>query len=616
MATFAFTLAELEASVNFINSVMSKDSDLECLPIKPAQKLYQAQKNGVLFCKLLNRIRSGTIPCSRINKQVKNIHQALENQKLVIEGAQQLAIDVQNIKAEDLWSGKEYLVLEILWKIVRVGLLSYVNVENHPNLALMRRSNENWPRFVELPAEELLIRWVNYQLRHTLYRGPEMIDFGCSLKDSVIYSYLLNQLSPQSLSPLDEEDLFIRAKKVLSMADLIGCKKYLTPHELVKGNPRLNLAFLANLFHSTPGLEICATDMETARLVEELNTAHVRCRLVEEERKLLMEVTREMSEELKDVRKKLEESLKEMEILKRKALRLEDENKHFTDVEEAVRRLKAENSVLQIQLSDAKAVEDDSQATIKNQEITIDSLKKGKEVMSKEYTEKMNELENKISVTNRRQTTMVLQKEAIAHERDLLKRKHDKCDAELKRLQTQVDRRQRHVHQLRQIFKYFISDKGLAEKLYGNLDAKSLQSTNGKSKVTTFCQEGGRYLQETAPQMFLLKDNFLFVFDHEEEDNPSLVLRLDQATVNKQEHCVLELMFAQKEFSYYIKVSPASYVKDLQQELELASDWWTDRQRTSPCSRFKEVVRSNMLTSGDNRKKLNLKQTSIITADV
>lgn len=116
--------------------------------------------------------------------------------------------------------------------------------------------------------------------------------------------------------------------------------------------------------------------------------------------------------------------------------------------------------------------------------------------------------------------------------------------------------------------------------------------------------------------MFLLKDNFLFVFDHEEEDNPSLVLRLDQATVNKQEHCVLELMFAQKEFSYYIKVSPASYVKDLQQELELASDWWTDRQRTSPCSRFKEVVRSNMLTRGDNRKKLNLKQTSIITADV
>lgn len=36
-----------------------------------------------------------------------------------------------------------------------------------------------------------------------------------------------------------------------------------------------------------------------------------------------------MSEELKDARKALEESLREMEILKRKALRLEDENKHL-----------------------------------------------------------------------------------------------------------------------------------------------------------------------------------------------------------------------------------------------------------------------------------------------
>ena len=57
-----------------------------------------------------------------------------------------------------------------------------------------------------------------------------------------------------------------------------------------------------------------------------------RCRLVEEERNLLMEVRREMSGELKDVRKKLEESLKEMEILKRRALGLEDENKYLVSI--------------------------------------------------------------------------------------------------------------------------------------------------------------------------------------------------------------------------------------------------------------------------------------------
>ena len=50
---------------------------------------------------------------------------------------------------------------------------------------------------------------------------------------------------------------------------------------------------------------------------------------MEEERNVLLQVRREMSEEFKDTRKKLEDSLRDLEILKRKALRLEDENKHL-----------------------------------------------------------------------------------------------------------------------------------------------------------------------------------------------------------------------------------------------------------------------------------------------
>ena len=39
-----------------------------------------------------------------------------------------------------------------------------------------------------------------------------------------------------------------------------------------------------------------------------------------------------MSEEFKDTRKKLEDSLRELEILERKALRLEDKNKHLVSL--------------------------------------------------------------------------------------------------------------------------------------------------------------------------------------------------------------------------------------------------------------------------------------------
>ena len=139
----------------------------------------------------------------------------------------------------------------------------------------------------------------------------------------------------------------------------------------------------------------------------------------------MLQVRRETSEEFKEARRKLEDGLREMEILKRKALRLEDENKHLvsidsvlnlsflfchpvkccfevlsvqlvllstilcfsfcsssfqTGVEEMFQLLKAENSLFQSQLDDMKAMEMDSQATIKNQEITINSLKTEKEV--------------------------------------------------------------------------------------------------------------------------------------------------------------------------------------------------------------------------------------------
>ena len=43
--------------------------------------------------------------------------------------------------------------------------------------------------------------------------------------------------------------------------------------DFFQGNPRLNLAFMANLFHTIPGLDYTVTDMDTVRLTEELNTA-------------------------------------------------------------------------------------------------------------------------------------------------------------------------------------------------------------------------------------------------------------------------------------------------------------------------------------------------------
>lgn len=84
-----------------------------------------------------------------------------------------------------------------------------------------------------------------------------MSNFSSDVKDAENYTVLLAQLAPDLCSrvPLQNRDLLQRAEQVLSNADKLGCRKFLSPTSLVAGNPKLNLAFVANLFNTCPGLE-------------------------------------------------------------------------------------------------------------------------------------------------------------------------------------------------------------------------------------------------------------------------------------------------------------------------------------------------------------------------
>jgi len=68
---------------------------------------------------------------------------------------------------------------------------------------------------------------------------------------------LLAQIAPEHCDrgALKTRDLLQRAEQVLQNADVIGCRKFLTPSSLVAGNPKLNLAFVANLFNTWPALD-------------------------------------------------------------------------------------------------------------------------------------------------------------------------------------------------------------------------------------------------------------------------------------------------------------------------------------------------------------------------
>lgn len=55
--------------------------------------------------------------------------------------------------------------------------------------------------------------------------------------------------------PLQEPDNRERAERMLQEADKIGCRSFVSPEDVITGNYKLNLAYVANLFNNYPALD-------------------------------------------------------------------------------------------------------------------------------------------------------------------------------------------------------------------------------------------------------------------------------------------------------------------------------------------------------------------------
>lgn len=116
---------------------------------------------------------------------------------------------------------------------------------------------------MKLSPEELLLRWANFHLENSGWQ--KINNFSADIKDSKAYFHLLNQIAPKgqkegepridiNMSGFNETDDLKRAESMLQQADKLGCRQFVTPADVVSGNPKLNLAFVANLFNKYPAL--------------------------------------------------------------------------------------------------------------------------------------------------------------------------------------------------------------------------------------------------------------------------------------------------------------------------------------------------------------------------
>ena len=84
-------------------------------------------------------------------------------------------------------------------------------------------------------------------------------NFHEDIKDSEIYTELINQIAPKNAGvtkeAMSKADLLDRAETMLEQADKIKSRAFVTARDVVKGQERLNLAFVANLFNNFPALD-------------------------------------------------------------------------------------------------------------------------------------------------------------------------------------------------------------------------------------------------------------------------------------------------------------------------------------------------------------------------
>jgi len=262
-ATHMVLHEEQAAFADWINNHLGHDPDIKHL-LKLANDgsdIYEKMDDGVILCKMINLAAPDTIDERVINKgQQIPIFKQHENLTLAINSAKAIGCVVIGIDSHTLNSGqgKKWLVLGLIWQLIKMFLFKRINVAQVPGLIHLLKPGEDVNDLKKLSPEQLLVRWVNHQLEKA--GCSRMIrNFSDDIRDSEIYTELISQVAPQGSEvdkmAMTKEDWLERAEIMLSRADKINCRAFVSSRDVVNGHEKLNLAFVANLFNNHPSLD-------------------------------------------------------------------------------------------------------------------------------------------------------------------------------------------------------------------------------------------------------------------------------------------------------------------------------------------------------------------------
>lgn len=261
-SSHSYSNEEKQAFAEFVNNSLADDVDLKgILPISmEGDGLFAACKDGILLSKLINVAVPETIDERALSKPTGgkplDIYRSTDNLNLAINSASAIGCTIVNIHPTTIYEGRPHIILGVIWQIIKVALMANIDLTHHPELFRLLEEGEDINDLLKLTPEKLLMRWLNYHLKNA-GSNRRVKNWGTDLKDSEVYTIVMNQLDPKTCSKdaMNKSDLEERARIVLDNGTKLGCKNFIRPRDIVQGNQKLNMAFVAQLFNKCPGLE-------------------------------------------------------------------------------------------------------------------------------------------------------------------------------------------------------------------------------------------------------------------------------------------------------------------------------------------------------------------------
>jgi hypothetical protein len=265
-----FLIEEVSTAARQINKVLKDNEDCKAfLPINPdqPQDLFDVMSDGFVGINMLNVIDKERIDMRTVNKGGNlNVFKVRQNLSSFFAGCKGM-IRIVGIDGQSFLDKNKTLMLAVIWQLVAKIALFKINVEGCKEIICLLEDGEEPADLLKLKPEEILKRWMNW---HLVKAGqPKINNLGKDLKDSKGFLYVLNQLDKGtcSLDGLNEEDDVKRAQAAIDSSFALGCGDVVGANDICKGNDKVNVILVAEMFNTKHGLD--ATDWDPAGLLDD-----------------------------------------------------------------------------------------------------------------------------------------------------------------------------------------------------------------------------------------------------------------------------------------------------------------------------------------------------------